>query len=94
MTETDTAEEITRPATARPRLGFAGVGWIGRSRMEAIAQSGFAEIAALTDPSAVALKASSGTAKAISCTSNPAADAMPQLSPYPMPTATATRAPS
>lgn len=62
MTETDTAEEITRPAPARPRLGFAGVGWIGRSRMEAIAQSGFAEIAALTDPSAVALKQASESA--------------------------------
>ena len=38
--------------TARPRLGFLGVGWIGRSRMEAIAQSGFGEICAIADPSA------------------------------------------
>jgi len=35
---------------ARPRLGFAGVGWIGRSRLEAVAASGAAEIAAVADP--------------------------------------------
>ncbi len=29
---------------ARPRLGFAGLGWIGRSRLDAIAASGAAEI--------------------------------------------------
>lgn len=34
-----------------PRLGFLGVGWIGRHRMEAIAGSGAAEIAAIADPS-------------------------------------------
>lgn len=35
----------------KPRLGFLGVGWIGRHRMEAIAQAGCAEIAAIADPS-------------------------------------------
>jgi predicted dehydrogenase len=35
----------------KPRLGFVGVGWIGRNRMEAIASSGFAEIAAIADVS-------------------------------------------
>jgi predicted dehydrogenase len=34
----------------RPRLGFLGVGWIGRDRMEAIAHSGAAEVAAICDP--------------------------------------------
>ncbi len=34
----------------RPRLGFLGVGWIGRSRMNAIARSGVAEVAAVCDP--------------------------------------------
>lgn len=34
----------------RPRLGFLGVGWIGRHRMEAIAESGLAEVAAIADP--------------------------------------------
>jgi predicted dehydrogenase len=32
------------------RLGFAGVGWIGRSRMRALAQSGLAQVAAIADP--------------------------------------------
>jgi predicted dehydrogenase len=39
----------------RPRLGFAGVGWIGRSRLDAIAASGAAEIAAVADPAGVEL---------------------------------------
>lgn len=33
----------------RPRLGFLGVGWIGRDRMEAIARSGLAKIVAVAD---------------------------------------------
>lgn len=36
----------------KPRLGFLGVGWIGRNRLEAIAASGLAEIAAIADTSA------------------------------------------
>lgn len=35
----------------RPRLGFVGVGWIGRNRMEAVVKSGLAEAAAIADPS-------------------------------------------
>jgi predicted dehydrogenase len=39
------------PLTAtRPRLGFAGLGWIGRSRLEALVASGAAEVAAVADP--------------------------------------------
>lgn len=41
----------------RPRLGFAGVGWIGRHRLDAIAQSGVADIAAIADPDPHALAA-------------------------------------
>jgi predicted dehydrogenase len=37
-------------APALPRLGFLGTGWIGRSRLEAIAASGQADVAALADP--------------------------------------------
>ena len=37
---------------AKPRLGFAGVGWIGRHRMEALIESGLVEAAAFADPSA------------------------------------------
>jgi predicted dehydrogenase len=33
-----------------PRLGFAGVGWIGRDRLEAIERAGVAEIAGIADP--------------------------------------------
>jgi predicted dehydrogenase len=35
-----------------PRLGFLGVGWIGRKRMEAIIKSGVAEVVAIADASA------------------------------------------
>ncbi len=38
-----------KPASVRPKLGFLGVGWIGRHRMEAIAQSGAAQVAAISD---------------------------------------------
>jgi predicted dehydrogenase len=34
---------------ARPRLGFLGVGWIGRHRMEAIVADGAAEVVAIAD---------------------------------------------
>jgi predicted dehydrogenase len=35
----------------RPRLGFLGVGWIGRHRMQAIIAADLAEIVAIADPS-------------------------------------------
>lgn len=35
----------------RPRLGFVGLGWIGRHRMEAIAATGLTDIIAFADPS-------------------------------------------
>ena len=35
---------------ARPRIGFLGVGWIGRSRLEAIAAQGGCEIVAVAEP--------------------------------------------
>jgi predicted dehydrogenase len=34
----------------QPQLGFLGLGWIGRNRMEAISQSGLADIRLLADP--------------------------------------------
>jgi predicted dehydrogenase len=40
-----------------PRLGFLGLGWIGRNRLEALVQSGAAEIAALCEPSVEATRA-------------------------------------
>ena len=35
----------------KPKLAFAGVGWIGRARLQAAAESGLAETALLSDPS-------------------------------------------
>lgn len=40
---------VTAVAVA-PRLGFLGVGWIGRSRLEAIERAGVATVAAVEDP--------------------------------------------
>jgi predicted dehydrogenase len=49
----DRAEQAAPPG--RPRVGFLGVGWIGRHRMQAIAAQGCVEIAALADASPAAL---------------------------------------
>src|SRR5437660_3551126 len=35
-----------------PRLGFVGIGWIGRHRMEAVQRAGAALVAAIADPDA------------------------------------------
>jgi predicted dehydrogenase len=43
--------------TPLPRLGFLGVGWIGRHRMEALASEGLAEVTAVADPHEEALVA-------------------------------------
>lgn len=34
----------------KPRIGFLGVGWIGRNRLQTVKQSGIAEIMAIADP--------------------------------------------
>lgn len=40
-----------RPSEARrPRLGFAGVGWIGRNRLQAVQESEVADVFAIADP--------------------------------------------
>lgn len=39
----------TKSGLRLPRLGFLGIGWIGRHRMECIAKSGAAEIAVVAD---------------------------------------------
>jgi predicted dehydrogenase len=38
------------PQGTRPRVGFLGVGWIGRNRMAALARSGLVDVAAVSDP--------------------------------------------
>lgn len=42
------------PAPRPARLGFLGVGWIGRHRLEAIRASGAGEVVAIADPSPAA----------------------------------------
>ncbi|PCK80289.1 Gfo/Idh/MocA family protein [Rhizobium sophoriradicis] len=41
----------TATALKQVKLGFLGVGWIGRQRMKAVLDSGFAEAVAIADPS-------------------------------------------
>ncbi|MEA2725130.1 MAG: hypothetical protein QOH59_2901 [Gemmatimonadales bacterium] len=41
---------VAVPRRHKPRIGFLGVGWIGRNRLEALARSGLLEIAAVADP--------------------------------------------
>jgi predicted dehydrogenase len=55
---TRSESSFTGPALHRqrkPRVGFLGVGWIGRHRLQAIADSEAVEVAALADASAEAL---------------------------------------
>jgi predicted dehydrogenase len=47
----------TEKALQAPRLGFLGVGWIGRSRLEAILRHGVGACAAICEPSPEAAKA-------------------------------------
>lgn len=54
---------MPRSAASRPRLGFLGLGWIGRHRLQAIADSGVAEVAALADPDPQALAAAATVAR-------------------------------
>jgi predicted dehydrogenase len=46
----------------KPRLAFAGVGWIGRNRMQAALQNGIAEAAGFVDPSAECIREASNIA--------------------------------
>jgi predicted dehydrogenase len=48
--------------TTLPRLGFLGVGWIGRHRMEALTRDGLAQVAAVADPQQEALEAAAEVA--------------------------------
>ena len=61
--KSETLEDRAVPETgqqeriARPRLGFLGVGWIGRHRLQAVAEANCAEITALADVNTQALSA-------------------------------------
>ena len=54
---THPAELVPRPSSLVPRLGFLGVGWIGRHRLEAIARSGVAEVVVVADAAPAAAAA-------------------------------------
>jgi predicted dehydrogenase len=41
---------LSHKVSAAPRLGFLGLGWIGRRRLEALESNGAAEIVAVADP--------------------------------------------
>ena len=43
------ARQIGVAAARRPRLGFVGLGWIGRNRLQSVVEAGVAEIAAIHD---------------------------------------------
>lgn len=47
---------MSRQGPTRPRLGFLGVGWIGRHRMKCLLDSGAGDVVALADPSAECLE--------------------------------------
>jgi predicted dehydrogenase len=51
MSDTLLDRPLAAAATRRPRVGFLGVGWIGRHRMEAMLATGAVEAAAVADPS-------------------------------------------
>jgi predicted dehydrogenase len=61
---------IPERAPARPRLGFLGVGWIGRHRMRAILQSGVADVAAVADAAAGAADAAAADTDACAVVSS------------------------
>src|SRR5690606_15491683 len=54
--------EVTGSEGKSPRLGFLGVGWIGRHRLEAVVASGLAEVVAIADPAEDAASAALGVA--------------------------------
>ncbi|EEF57289.1 Gfo/Idh/MocA family protein [Pedosphaera parvula] len=62
----DTQVRITSQPKLKPRLGFLGVGWIGRHRLEAVANSKMAEVVAIADPAQDLLqKAAESAPKAV-----------------------------
>lgn len=48
----DPAPTAAVDASTRPRLGFLGVGWIGRLRLEALLRADLADVVAIADPAA------------------------------------------
>jgi len=57
--ENSATQDASAAPWRRPRLGFVGLGWIGAQRMKALADSGAAEIVALSDTAGDAARAAS-----------------------------------
>ncbi len=51
FTQAARPDALVRLDKVKPRLAFAGTGWIGQSRLKAIAATELAEVAAIADPS-------------------------------------------
>lgn len=65
MIETVLQESTGRTAEsalAVPKLGFVGVGWIGRNRLQALADSSVVDMAAVVDPDPACVRACQETA--------------------------------
>lgn len=50
-------ERAAESAALAPRLGFVGVGWIGRNRLQSLVDSEQAEVAAVVDPDEASVRA-------------------------------------
>jgi predicted dehydrogenase len=61
---------IPERTPSRPRLGFLGVGWIGRHRMRAILQAGVADVTAVADPAGGAADAAAADTDACAIVSS------------------------
>ena len=60
MTDTGcrhSAGQAAKSSLGKLRLGFVGVGWIGRNRLQALANSGLAEVCAIVDPDPASIEA-------------------------------------
>jgi len=68
---------IPSAARVRPRLGFLGVGWIGRHRMRAMVEAGAADVSAIAD--ALPAAAAAAAADAPGCAVVPSLDALLEL---------------
>jgi predicted dehydrogenase len=56
------SEQLSHASPTLPRLGFLGVGWIGRQRMQVLADNGVATVAAIADAQPDAARAAANCA--------------------------------
>ncbi|HEX7369396.1 MAG TPA: Gfo/Idh/MocA family oxidoreductase [Rhodanobacteraceae bacterium] len=61
--------EAQAKLVAKPRLGFLGLGWIGRARMQALADAGVAEVVAVSDVDASVVREVAQKSDALGCAS-------------------------